>query len=316
MNYEIVSGGVYPEFAKKIADSFRKVLLDVELKRFANGERYVRYIAPVREKRLFIFQTFVETDDYSLNDAFMELLLLVDAAKRASAKEIVAVLPIMPYARGDRIARDRESISVAVIMKTLKVIGVDRIITIDLHSLQTQAVFDGPFDHLRADSLIIDALKQISTSEPKCVIVAPDAGRMKESEFLANMINATAIFLPKTRHDDDNYLIDRTDYVAGVDGKTCIIIDDMIDTGGTILSAAKVLKKSDAKKIVVIATHGILSDGASARMKDSGLINELYVTNTIKQDKAQSEFGDGFNVIDVSTLIIKAIQSINDEDIA
>ena len=309
-DFNIASGGVYPELASSIAKALGKKLIKVELKRFANGERYVRYEESIRQKDLFIIQSFSENNGYSLNDAFIELLLLVDAARRASAKEITVVLPILPYARQDRKARNREPISASIILRTLETIGVDRIITIDLHSAQTQAIFNRPFDHLIAEPIISKALKKLtSLHKSKYLLVSPDAGRAKETESYAEELGLDYIHLPKVRDRHDSRKIKRPTTITGVEGKNCIIIDDMIDTGGTLITAAETLKNSGAKNIILATTHGILSNNAAERFRDSA-VTKLYIVDTISQINNKKILGKKLEVLPIAPLVAKAIKCI------
>lgn len=309
-NFSIVSGGVYPELASNIAKKLRKRLIKVERKRFANGERYVRYEESVRLKNLFIIQSFSENNGYSLNDAFMELLLLIDAAKRASAKEITVVLPILPYARQDRKARNREPISASVILRTLESLGVDRIVTVDLHSPQTQAIFSRPFDHLIASPIISKFLKGVVSKDKKSyILVSPDAGRAKETEAYAEELGLEYVHLPKSRNREDSSKIKRPTSIAGVKNKKCIIIDDMIDTGGTLISAAETLKKSGAGDIIVATTHGILSNNAAERF-DKSSISKLCVIDTVSQAHNKEVLGKKLEIISIAPLMAKAIKRI------
>ena len=309
-NINIVSGGVYPELANSIAKELGQKPLKVELKRFANGERYARYEESVRQKNLFIVQSFSENNGYSLNDAFLELLLLIDAAKRASAREITVVLPILPYARQDRKARNREPISVSVILRTLETIGADRIITVDLHSAQTQAIFNHPFDHLTAEPIISKALKSLTTQHKSdFLLVSPDAGRAKETESYAEELDLAYLHLPKIRDRHDSRKIKRPLEVPGVKGKKCIIIDDMIDTGGTLITAAETLKNSGAKDIILATTHGILSNNAAEKFRDSS-ISKLYIIDTIPQAHNQTILKNKLEIIPIAPLMAKAIKRI------
>ena len=309
-NFNIVSGGVFPELAQEIAKKLNKQLIGVELKRFANGERYVRYTESVRQKNLFIIQSFSENNGYTLNDALIELFLLIDAAKRASAQEITAVLPILPYARQDRKARNREPISVSIILRTLETIGINRIISVDLHSAQTQAIVNLPFDHLIASPLITAALQKIVAKSPSdYLLVSPDAGRAKETEQYAENLSRDYIHLPKTRNHNDSSKISRPPQISGVKGKKCIIIDDMIDTGGTLITAAETLQRSGAKDIVIATTHGILSNNAAERFKDSP-ISKLYIVDTISQAHNKSVLKGKLEIIPIAPLMAKAIKRI------
>ena len=309
-NFNIVSGGVHPELAKEIAKKLKTNLLKVELKRFANGERYIRYEESVREKKLFIIQSFAEVNGYSLNDAIIELFLLIDAAKRASADEITVVLPILPYSRQDRKARNREPISISVILRTLEMLGVRRVLTIDLHSAQTQAIFSQPFDHLIASPLITETLRNyISKDKDSFILVSPDAGRAKETEQYAEDLELDYVHLPKSRDHNNSSRINRPTKIPGIENKKCIIIDDMIDTGGTIITAAETLKNSGAKDIVVATTHGILSNNAALRFKNSP-ISVLFTVDTIPQQDNLAVLNEKIKIIPSAPLIAEAIERI------
>lgn len=309
-DFNIVSGGVYPELAQDIASAINKKLLNIELKRFANGERYVRYEESIRQKDLFIIQSFAEINGYSLNDALIELILLADAAKRASAREITAVLPILPYARQDRKARNREPISIATILRIFEMIGINRILTIDLHSAQTQAIFSQPFDHLVASPLITKTLqKLIAKHKSDYILVSPDAGRAKETEQYAVDLDLEYLHLPKSRNHKNSSQINRPNKISGVKDKKCIVIDDMIDTGGTIITAAETLKRSGAKDVIIVTTHGILSGNASERFKNSP-VSKLYVVDTIPQAEHQAILKDKLEIIPVAPLIAEAIYKV------
>ena len=203
-DFGVVSGGVYPELAEQIAGILDKELIDIDRKRFLDGERYVRFNESVRKRDLFVIQSLTEMNGYSLNDALMETLLIVDAAKRASADWVTVVWPLMPYARQDRKARNREPISVSVVIRMLEIIGTNRIVTVDLHSAQSQAIFNRPFDHLTAEPLIRGRLAQIiGKKKSDYLMVSPDAGRAKESEQYADELGIELIHMPKSRDRSD-----------------------------------------------------------------------------------------------------------------
>ncbi|MCL2452012.1 ribose-phosphate diphosphokinase, partial [Candidatus Saccharibacteria bacterium] len=226
-DYGVVSGGVYPELAAKVAEILSRPLVELELKRFANGERYVHFEESVRKRDLFVVQSFAECNGYTLNDALIETLLIVDAAKRASADWVTLVMPILPYARQDRKARNREPISVAVVIRILAEIGVNRIVTIDLHSAQTQAIFGRPFDHLTAQPLIRERLAEIiGKNKSDFIMVSPDTGRAKETEQYADELGVKLVHMPKSRDHEDSSKLRRPDKIAGVAGKNCVIVDD------------------------------------------------------------------------------------------
>lgn len=309
--FDIISGGVQPEIATAVAQILDAELLDTKLKKFANGERYVRLESTVRNQDLFIFQSCADHGGYSLNDALMEVLVIVDAAKRASAREISVVLPLLPYARQDRKSRTREPITSALVLSCLRRAGVNRIITLDLHSTQIQAAFPGPFENISARSLIINEVKNLIQSSPAAdfIVVAPDAGSVKNSSKLASELEIPLIFIPKSRDEIDPSKISRPKLTEDLSRKHCIIFDDMVDTGGTIVSAAKALKSSGAESVTVCATHGILSGDASARIKNSD-IDLLIVTDSTPQSEHQKVLQGKLKVISIAPLMAAAIQSI------
>jgi ribose-phosphate pyrophosphokinase len=316
-DFGLVSGGVYPELAENIAKILGKDLVKLERKRFSNGERYVRFMESVRKRDLFVIQSFAETADYSVNDAIIETLLIADAAKRASSDWVTVVFPILPYARQDRKARNREPISVSVIIRLLATVGVNRIVTIDLHSAQTQAIFDRPFDHLTAQSLIRNALeKEIGSHRDNYVVVSPDAGRAKESEQYADELGVKLVHMPKSRDREDSRKLRRPKHIDGVKDMDCVLIDDMIDTGGTLISAAETLKESGAKSIIVGATHGMFSGDAAEKFKNSP-IDKLIIVDTMPQDNITRAMGNRVKVLSVAPLIAESLSRIyNGESIS
>ena len=309
-NFEIVSGGVAPELALDIANTLGKELVPVELRRFACGERYARFECSVRRKNIVIIQSFSEVNGYSINDAILETLLIVDAARRASAGEITLVAPLLPYSRQDRKARNREPISASVVLRIFKQCGVDRVVSVDLHSAQTQAVFEGLFDHIIAQPLILEKLRSIIGVKPNdYVIVSPDTGRAKESEQYADDLGVSLVHLPKSRDHEDSKKIKRPSTVSGVKGKKCIIIDDMIDTGGTLITAADTVKESGAKSVIICATHGILSNDAAERFSKSR-VSHLILTNTLPQQHAESVLGKKLHILDIAPIVAEVIRRI------
>jgi len=306
---KIASGGVYPELADKIAATLETSLIGLELKRFPNGERYARFDESIRGSDLFLIQSMAETNGYSLNDALVETIIIIDAARRASAAEITVVLPFFPYARQDRKALPREPISAAIVIRMLEMIGVSRFVTIDLHSSQLQAVSRLPFDHLTAEPLIVGRLKQVARISKDLLIVSPDAGRAKESEMYANVLGVDYIVIQKIRERKNSQKIARPDFIDGIEGKTCVLVDDMIDTGGTLLSAVELLKKSGAKSVIVFATHGILSNGAAEKFKASS-VDKLYLLDTLPQMNAQKIMGNKLEILPVAPLLSDVIKRI------
>jgi len=307
---KIISGSIYPELAEKIAQELNVELVSNESKRFANTEQYVRIGKSVRGDKVFIIQSMAERNGYNVDESVVETMLLIDAAKRASASEITVVLPYLAYGRQDRKARGREPISAAAIIRAFQSAGADRLVSIDMHTSQMQAVFNGPFDHLTAEPELQKALKKIISQNPndQYVVVAPDAGGVKTAEDYALALGIPALHIPKVRRGDE---ITRDHAIEGVEGKTAIIIDDMVDTAGTLVSAAEVLQKAGTGKILVATTHGILSDPAIERLESSA-IDKMIVTNSIDNKRAKEILGDRFEIVSIHGLIANAIARIND----
>ncbi len=309
--FDIISGGVQPEIATRVAKILGTKVLPTELKKFSNGEMYARIERPVRNRDLFIFQTCADCRNYTLNDALLETLVIIDAARRASAKEISVILPFLPYSRQDRKARTREPISSALILSCLEQAGAHRIISLDLHSTQTQASFSGPFENISARGIILDHIKKLIQKSPNndYVIVAPDAGSVKNSSRFSKELNIPLIFIPKSRDEIDPSIISRPKIADNLQRKKCIIFDDMIDTGGTIVSAAEALKDSGAESVLVCATHGILSGEASKRIKESS-IDRIIVTDSLPQKEHQRTLQDKLTVLPIAPIMADAIKSV------
>jgi ribose-phosphate pyrophosphokinase len=306
----VASGSTHPELAQEIARFMGLELGPVQRKRFPNSEQYVRYEDSVRGDHVFAIQTLAAADGRSVNDSLMELMLMVDAAKRASASEITVVAPYMAYSRQDRKARGREPISAAAVIRMLQSAGADRLVSVDMHSPQTQATFNGPFDHLTAEGLIQAALKsEIGTNNEAYVIVSPDGGRAKVAEDYAEVLEVDVVHMPKSRDRHDSSKITRPSHIDGVDGRTTLLVDDMIDTAGTLASAAEALKKSGAKRIIVAATHGLFSYPALDRLK-AAPIDEIIVTDTVPLADAREVLGNRLHVLSSAPLIAEALTEI------
>ena len=309
---KILSGSVYPELAQRTAQMLGLELVNNEAKEFANTEHYVRIASSVRNDKVFIIQSMAARNGWKVDESVVETLLLIDAVKRASASEITLILPYLAYGRQDRKARGREPISAAAIIRAFQSAGVDRIVSIDMHTAQVQGVFNGPFDHLTAEPEIIHALEREINGHDKdeYVVVSPDAGRVKEAEDYAEALHVGSLHIPKIRRGDT---IERTDRVEGLEGKTAIITDDMIDTAGTLISAADVLKASGAARIIVAATHGILSSPAIERLSQSS-IDKIIVSDSIPNDEAKTVLGDRLEIVPIHELLASSIRRIADGD--
>lgn len=270
---QIFSGRGFPTLAEEVADQLGIQLGDVDIHEFANGEIYVRYRENVRGSDVFIVQSHAPP----VNTNIMEQLLMIDAAKRASAKRITAVVPCYPYARQDKKARSREAISARLFADMLTTAGADRIVSVDLHTGQLQGFFDQPLDHLTALPLLVGWIQRNYSDD--VVIVSPDAGGVRLAEkFQKRLPGASVAFTAKTRTAHN---VSKTLGVVGdVDGRTCVLVDDMTDTAGTLVGAAEALVERGASRVVACFTHPLLSPPAAKRLADSP-IERIAVTNTL-----------------------------------
>ena len=241
-----------------------------------------------------------------LNKWLMEQLIMIDALKRGSAKRITAILPFYPYARQDKKHRGREPISARLIADLLTAAGADRIVSVDLHTDQIQGFFDGPVDHMHAMPILVDYIKS-RYSLDNLVVVSPDAGRVKTAEKWANMLgDAPMAFVHKTRDIDAANKVVSNRVVGDVAGKHCILMDDMIDTGGTIAGAVGVLKEAGAESVVIACTHGVFSDPARERLNECGC-EEVITTDTLPQT---TEGWNNLTVLSIAPLLAKTIREI------
>src|SRR3954466_12008522 len=294
--------------AEEIADHLNVTLGDPALVDFANGEIRARFRESVRGSDVFIIQTHANCGDLSVNDTIMEQLIMIDAAKRASAKRITAVVPFYGYARQDRKAEGREPITAKLMADMFKVAGAKRMLSVDLHSGQIQGFFDGPVDHLTAMPVLEKYLRD--NCEPNMVVVAPDAGRVKVAERLAqhlNDLNADLAFINKRRPKGITNVAVAREVIGEVEGRHCVITDDMIDTAGTIVSAAEILLQRGATDVWAVATHGLLSGPAIDRLKNSA-ISRVVITNTVPLP-AEKQI-DKIEVLSVAKIIADALDAV------
>ena len=300
----LISGRAHPELADEVAQVLGVRLLDANQAEFANGEIYCRFAESIRGSDVFIMQTHAGTDSMSVNDAIFEHLIMVDAAKRASAQSVSVVAPFWGYARQDRKATGREPITAKLMANAFKAAGADRLLSVDLHSNQIQGFFDGPWDHLVAQPVIIEALAEYADD---LVIVSPDAGRVKVAERYANALAADVAFVHKRRVKGQHNTVEAKEVIGDVAGRVCVLIDDMIDTGGTICAAAELLKDQGAASVVAATTHGLFSGPAIDRIKNSP-IERLVVTNTLPiPPEKQLEI---FDVVSIAPLVAKAVRAV------
>ena len=271
---ELVSGKTHPGLAEEIASCLGVTLSETNIRRFADGEIHCRFDASMRGADMFI----VQTHSGPVNDSIMEQLIMVDAAKRASAHRITAVCPYYGYSRQDRKATGREPITAKLIADLLSAAGVDRMVSVDLHSGQIQGFFNVPIDHLTAAPVLLDYLRENGPSD--LVVIAPDAGRVKVAERYSQLLD-TDLALVHKRHPRGTYNeVEAMDVVGTVRGRPCVIIDDLIDTAGTVCAAAYRLVEAGATDVWAMATHALLSDPALDRL-NAAPISRVIVTNTL-----------------------------------
>ncbi len=307
----IASGSAYPDFTDATARSIGIEAGPILRKKHPNGELYVRFEESVRGKDVFVIQSHIGTSGMSPNDAIMEQCLMIDAARSSSAGEITAVAPYLGYGRQDRKSKGREPIGTRVVLDQLAGAGAGRIISVDMHSPQAQAIFRGPFDHLTAQPLLRQAMaEEVGNLSPdECVVVSPDAGAAKMTERHRMCLGMGMFVMTKMRDPLDSQKISRLDTFPEVEGRTCLLFDDMIDTAGTLTSAAEALISSGAQGVYVAATHGILSDPAIERLKDAP-IERILVTDTYDMSAAKAELGDRLRVVSAAPIVGKAILQI------
>ena len=275
-NLMVFSGRGHPELAEAVAADLGTQLVPTELRDFANTEMYVRFEESVRGCDAFVIQSHTAP----INQWIMEHLLMVDALKRASAKRITVVMPFYGYARQDKKSRGREPISARLMADMFKTAGADRLMAVDLHTDQIQGFFDGPVDHLQALPILTDYVGRKYGHED-LTIVSPDAGRIKVAEAWSKRLDGAPLaFIHKTRDVTRPNESVANRVIGSVQGRTCILVDDMIDSGGTICHAADALMAEGASSVVVAATHAIFSDPAPARLRDS-VAREVIVTDTL-----------------------------------
>ncbi|MDJ0317167.1 MULTISPECIES: ribose-phosphate diphosphokinase [Arthrobacter] len=299
----LATGRAHPELAEEVARCLGTELLPMSAYDFANGEIYVRSGESVRGKEVFIIQAHPAP----LNNWLMEQLIMVDSMKRASARRITVVAPFYPYSRQDKKGRGREPISARLVADLYKTAGADRIMSVDLHTAQIQGFFDGPVDHLFAIPLLAGHIRKI-VGDDDVTVVSPDTGRVRVAEQWAERLGGAPLaFVHKSRDlTVPNQAVSKT-VVGQVKGRTCVLIDDMIDTGGTIAGAVRVLKDAGAKDVIIAATHAVFSDPAAERLANCGA-REVVVTDTLPIP-AEKRFPT-LTVLPIAPLLARAIKEV------
>jgi len=300
----LFSGTTHPSLAAEIAENIGIPVSPCVINRFASGEIYVRPDDSVRGADVFVIQSHAEP----VNESIMEQLILLDAMKRASAKRITAVVPYYGYSRQDKKGLAREPISAKLVADLLTVAGADRVISIDLHAGQIQGYFDFPFDHLTALPILSDYLQStLGLHGEDLIVVAPDAGRIKTAEKLREYLHADLAFLYKRRSRREAHKIEEMAVVGEVDGRPCVLVDDMIDTAGTVAKGAAALAAQGAGPIYAAATHPVLSGKAVQNLEEAP-ISEVVVTNTMPI--AEEKLFDKLKVLSVAPLIASALRAV------
>lgn len=298
----LVSGRSHPELAAQVAHHLGVDLLPLQAYDFASGEIFVRFDESVRGCDVFVLQAHAT----HVNKWIMEQLLMVDALKRASAKRITVVMPMFGYARQDKKHAGREPISARLISDLFKAAGADRLMSVDLHTAQIQGFFDGPVDHLFALPILAEHVKNtVDTS--LVTVVSPDAGRVRVAERWTDILGAPLAIIHKRRDPNVPNEAKVLEVVGDVEGRICVVVDDMIDTGGTIVKAADALFDNGAAEVIVTATHGVLSHPAAERLQNSR-ISQVVVTDTLPIE-AERRF-EKLAVLGIAPLLARAIQEV------
>ncbi|WP_345428634.1 ribose-phosphate diphosphokinase [Pseudonocardia xishanensis] len=305
-NLMFFAGRTHPELAEQVAKHLDVTVTPQSAYSFANGEIFVRFEESVRGCDAFVLQAH----SAPINDAIMEQLIMVDALKRASAKRITVVMPFWGYARQDKKHRGREPITARLVADLFKTAGADRIMTVDLHTSQIQGFFDGPVDHLFALPVLATHIKE-RYSGADLAVVSPDSGRVRLAERWAETLGGTPLaFIHKTRDPRKPNEAVANRVVGEVEGRTCVVIDDMIDTGGTVAKTVEVLLKEGAQDVIIAATHGVLSGPAVERLSTCGAREVIFMdTLPIPEEKRFP----GMTVLSIAPLLAEAIHQVFDD---
>ena len=300
----IVSGRAHPQLAIDVAAALETDVVHTDARTFANGEIYARYDESVRGADVFVIQSMPAP----LNEWIMEQLIMVDALKRASVKRITVVVPFYPYGRQDKKGRGREPISARLIADLYKAAGADRIMSVDLHAAQIQGFFDGPVDHLFAMPVLLEHFQALN--EPNLTVVSPDMGRVRVADVWSDKLQAPLAIIHKRRDPTVANQVSVHEIVGDVEGRVCLIVDDIIDTGRTIAKAAEALKAAGALRVIVAATHGVFSDPA-VELLQGDFIDSVVVTDTLPIPP-EKRFPT-LTVLPIAPLLARAIYEVFDD---
>ncbi len=298
----VVSGRAHPQLAEDIAAELGTKLVDTEARTFANGELYIRYGESVRGCDAFVIQSHTAP----INEWLMEQLIMVDALKRASAKRITVVAPFYPYARQDKKGRGREPISARLVADLFLAAGANRIMSVDLHAAQIQGFFDGPVDHLFAMPVLLEHMRK-SLDPATLTVVSPDMGRVRVADVWSDKLGAPLAIIHKRRDPRVPNQVSVHEIVGDVSGRVCLLVDDLIDTGRTIVAAAEALKANGAIGVVVAATHAVFSDPATEILQ-SPFIDQVVVTDTLPLPP--EKHWDRLTILPIAPLIARAINEV------
>ena len=301
----VASGRSHLALAREVVSHIGTELVPTEYRTFASGEILTRFEVSIRGCDVFLIQSFGPP----VNEWLMELLIMLDAAKRASAKRITVVAPYFAYSRQDKKGRGREPISARLVADLLKTAGADRVMSVDLHAAQIQGFFDGPVDHLFAKPVLLEYFQRTLSPEDRAAltVVSPDTGRVRVADTWSDSLGAPLAIIHKRRDPNVANQVTVNEIVGDVSGRVCLLVDDMIDTGGTIVKAAEALKANGAERVIVAATHAIFSDPATERLQNQA-IDEVVVTDTIPVPE-HKRF-DRLTILPIAPLLARAIQEV------
>ncbi|MEG0370934.1 MAG: ribose-phosphate diphosphokinase [Clostridium sp.] len=302
-NVKLIAGNSNPELAKEIADILGADLVDSEVATFSDGEICVNIKETVRGNDVYVIQSTCEP----VNNNLMELLILIDALKRASAGRVTAVIPYYGYARQDRKAKSRDPITAKLVANLISAAGADRVLTMDLHAAQIQGYFDIPLDHLLGAPILAKTFKEKGLVDDEVVVVSPDLGSVTRARKFADKLHSSIAIIDKRRPRAN--VCEVMNVIGDVKGKNVILLDDMIDTAGTITNAANALKELGAKDVYACCSHAVLSGPAIKRIEDS-CIKELFVLNTIALPDGKKI--DKIKSLSVANIFAEAIKRIHE----